>query len=387
MGVTWKRAIWFGIFAFTTGLVRPEGVFLAGFMLCSTLYGVRERRLPLLVSFGLIFAICGGIYFGWRLHYFGYAFPNPYYIKRATHPQFSLLKISTRILIELLLPLLPLVGLGIRSRAAFRQLTIWLITIVPFTAIWMIVSLDNNHFSRFQYVMVPLSLLSLGGVVAVWWNDLKSTRPELVEQVKLPVLGVTVLLFGIAIFYNMHLYLGSYSNVGGQQLALRLKPYAAKNYTMVVTEAGDIPFYSEWRAIDAFGLNDAYIAHHNNGIVTEAYLESYRPEMIMYHVWAEYRTVPEFHAQAGGEPVSTSDKLTEDDIILNRYAVRHGYILAALWGENYCDYHKFWVRPDFADSAAIVSAIRDHPYYMQGTGRLAYDFRNAPVPSILCSVD
>ena len=341
----------------------------------------------LLVSFGLIFAICGGIYFGWRLHYFGYAFPNPYYIKRATHPEFSLLKISTRILIELLLPLLPLAGLGIRSRAAFRQLTIWLITIVPFTAIWMIVSLDNNHFSRFQYVMVPLSLLSLGGLVAVWWNDLKSTRPELVEQVKLPVLGVTVLLFGIAIFYNMHLYLGSYSNVGGQQLAIRLKPYADKNYTMVVTEAGDIPFYSEWRAIDAFGLNDAYIAHHNNGIVTEDYLESYHPEMIMYHVWAEYRTVAEFQAQAGGAPVSTSDKLTEDDIILNRYAVRHGYILAALWGANYCDYHKFWVRPDFADSAAIVSAIRDYPYYMQGTGRLAYDFRNAPVPSIPCSVN
>lgn len=386
-GVTWKRAIWFGIFAFVTGLVRPDGVFLAGFMLCSTLYGVKGRRLPLLISFGLIFAVCGGVYFGWRLHYFGYAFPNPFYIKRISRVEFSSLKLSARIFVELLLPLLPLAGLGIRSRAAFRQLSIWLITVVPFTAIWMIVSLDNNHFSRFQYVMVPLSLLSLGGVVAVWWNGLKREQPQLVQQLKLPLIGASVLLFGITIFYNMHLYVAPFSNVGGQQLALRLKPYASKNYTMVVTEAGDIPFYSEWRAIDAYGLNDAYIAHHNNGIVSEAYLEKYRPEIIMYRVWAEYRSVKEFEAQSGGDPVPSTDKLTEDDIILNRYAVRHGYILAALWGSTYCDYHKYWVRPDFADSAAIVSAIRDHPYYTQQTGQLSYDFRDAPVPSIPCSVN
>jgi hypothetical protein len=72
--------------------------------------------------------------------------------------------------------------------------------------------------------------------------------------------------------------------------------------------------------------------------------------------------------------------------VLHDYAVKHGYVLAAMWGAAYCDFHVYWVKPDFADSAAIVSAIRDHPYYMQVTGQLSYDFRNAPVPPVPCSV-
>ena len=38
------------------------------------------------------------------------------------------------------------------------------------------------------------------------------------------------------------------------------------------------------------------------------------------------------------------------------------------------------------DTNAIVSAIRDHPYYMQSTGQLSYDFRNAPAPTIPCLI-
>ncbi len=381
-GVSWRRAILFAAFAFITGLIRPDGVILAGFMLCSTLYGVRGRRIPLIVSFGAIFAVCGGIYFAWRLHYFGYPFPNPFYIKRAHGVNLGSLKVSARLITEMLLPFIPLVGLGFCSRNAMRQLAIWLITVVPFTAVWMLISLDNNHFARFQYVMVPLSMLALGGLVTVWWQEIESAHLD-VAALKVPLGWVTAVLFGCACFYNMHLYLAPFSNVGAQQLAARLKPYAAKNYTMVVTEAGDLPFYSEWRTVDALGLNDEFIAHHG-GILTEAYLDTYHPELIMYHQWRVYGKMAEYKVPA--HLIDPANKLELNNLVLHDYAVKHGYVLAAMWGSTYCSYHVFWVKPDFADSAAIVSAIRDHPYYMQVTGSLSFDFRNAPAPSIPCEV-
>ncbi|HEY6374544.1 MAG TPA: hypothetical protein VIX90_03365, partial [Edaphobacter sp.] len=253
-GVTWQRAIWFAILGFVTGLIRPDGVLLAGLMLCSTLYGVRERRLPLVISFGAIFIVCGGVYFAWRLHYFGLLFPVPFYTKHSGEIHWANLKLSARAMVEMLLPFLPLAGLGLRSRSAMRQLVIWLITVVPFTSVWVLIALENNHFSRFQYVTVPLSLFSLGGLVAVWWKEIESTRPREAATLKMPLTAVMMLLFVFAIIYNMHLYLQPFSNVGAQELGLRLQPYAAKNYSMVMTEAGDLPFYSEWRAVDEGGL-------------------------------------------------------------------------------------------------------------------------------------
>ena len=385
-GVTWRRAIWFAGLGFVTGLIRPEGVILAGLMLCSTLYGVRARGLPLAVSFGVIFAVCGGIYFAWRLHYFGLPFPVPFYTKYSGELHLANLKLSSRAMMEMLLPLLPLVGLGLRSRSAMRQLAIWLITVVPFTSVWVLISLENNHFSRFQYVMVPMSLFSLGGLVAVWWREMESSRPQEAETLKRPLAAVMALMFVFAIAYNMHLYLKPFSNVGAQELGLRLQPYAAKNYSMVMTEAGDLPFYSGWRAVDEGGLNDSFVAH-NQGLLTEAYIDRYQPEILMYHVWGTYRSADDLKAQTEGVVAAgVTDKLSLNDAIMRNYAIKRGYVLAAVWGGTYCEYHVYWVKRDFADSDAIVSAIRDHPYYMQETGQLAYDFRDAPAPSAPCVI-
>ncbi len=383
-GVTWQRAIWFSIFALVTGLIRPDGVFLSIFMLCSTLYGVRAMRAPLVVSFGTIYALIGGAYFLWRVHYFGYPMPNPFYIKRASGIEGVLLKLSMRTAVEMLLPILPLAGLGLSSRAGRRQLIVWLITVVPFLSIWMFMSLDNDHFSRFQYVVVPLSLMSLGGIVTIWWKNLQQENPAAATNIQTPAASALVLLFCFTIYYNMHLYRAPYSNLGAQQLAERLKPYAGKNYTMAVTEAGDLPLYSEWKTIDVIGLNDSYIAHHQ-GIITNEYLDRYKPEVILYREIADSTKEADDQKKAIGK-VLTTNKVALTGLTLRDYAVAHGYVLAAKWGATYADYHVYYVRPDFPDSDAIVSAIRDHPYYMQSSGLLSYDFRDAPYPMVPSSI-
>ena len=387
-GVTWQRAIWFALLGFTTGLIRPDGVILALLMLGSVVYGVRSGwadRSKLIIAVGIIFAVFGGAYFGWRLHYFGYPFPNPFYIKHSSALQLSGMKRSFRNVVEMLMPLLPLVALGLRNRAARQQTIAWLLTMVPFTTVWMFISADNNHYSRFQYVMIPFSLLVLGGLVAGWWNEQAegSDGAARVRSMALPVGGVFAVLVLLTIYYNARLYLAPFSNYGAQNLAQRLKPYASKNYTMVVTEAGDLPLYSKWRAIDAVGLNDAYIAHHEH-YPTTAYLDQYKPEILQYRVWGDYVSNAEYLAQLGGPPVETKDVLTLVDMALARYAKEHGYVLAAVWGTDRCIADVYWVRSDFADRDAILSDIRDHTYYAQESGKLTTDFRNIPPPTAVC---
>jgi hypothetical protein len=385
-GVTWNRAIWFAVLNFITGLIRPDGVILAAGMWVSTMYGARRRLWPLVISFVSIFGVCGGIYFAWRLHYFGHAFPIPFYAKHAQRMHWSNAKLSARALIEMLLPLLPLAGLALVSRKTMRLLAVWLGTIAPFTVAWVLISLDNNHYSRFQYVMVPLSLFALGGIVTEAWRYLNERYPKAMGELERPLSVTLTLLFAFAVFSNMHLFLGSFPNVGTQELAMRLRPYAAKNYSMVVTESGDLPFYSEWKAVDEGGFNDSFIAF-NHGLLTEEYLDRYKPELMMYRVVGLYHSAAELRAQVlGVDAPGSEDRMTLNDIIMHRYAVKHGYILAAAWGGIYCDYHVFWVKPGTEDTNAIVSAIRDHPYYMQSTGQLSYDFRDASVPTLPCVI-
>ncbi len=50
---------------------------------------------------------------------------------------------------------------------------------------------------------------------------------------------------------------------------------------MATSEAGLLPLYSQWNAIDTWGLNDEWIAHH--GEITADYLDRYKPELIIFH--------------------------------------------------------------------------------------------------------
>ena len=50
-------------------------------------------------------------------------------------------------------------------------------------------------------------------------------------------------------------------------------------------------------------------------------------------------------------------------LTLDAYARKQGYILAAAFGVQVYDSHYYYVRSDFADSAAMVERIREIPYY------------------------
>jgi uncharacterized membrane protein len=72
----------------------------------------------------------------------------------------------------------------------------------------------------------------------------------------LVILAGLVLGIGLA-FSQTDRWQITYQSEGRYEVAQYLSQYADKHYTLASTEAGLLPLYSGWQAVDTWGLNDA----------------------------------------------------------------------------------------------------------------------------------
>ena len=374
------------------GLTRPEGVFLAILILLSILYKQGFRNSKRVVrDFVLIFACFGGIYFVWRWIYFGYPFPNPYYKKGGGALYFDSLQASTDNTVQLIYPFLILFLFTLLVSAITTISKAWtfksndgssnptqirsllrfsvkeyypLIPIVGFTWIWILLSDEMNYLGRFQYPILPLVLMSWPAFVDVnLLHRINLGKPgKLAGKLRFfPV--VLYLLISLAILLHPIRTYGNRSTYGDGRydVAKMLLQYSDRHYTIATTEAGLIPLYSEWRAIDTWGLNDQWIAHA--GQITETYLQINHPEIIMFHDY----------------PLLSSEQRNADPWfpmvdVLKDYAEKNGYVLAAVYGANPGNVHSYYVRPDFPDSEDIITKIRALEYIWFRNGKSSTNF-------------
>ena len=366
----------FALSGLITGLIRPEGVILAGLMLLGTMYslGPRRSRKPML-CFAAVFAVLGGLYFAWRWQHFGYPLPNPFYKKGGGYLHLESLKFSVLNTIKLCLPFLWLFILGFRSPRTLRLTVALLIPIVGFAAAFVLLSDEMNFGARFQYALLPMVLISwpllLEGIGTDFhlpaWCELDSYR-----RVAL-VLLVTVLSLGAVAYQHSCANGLSSSRDGRYDVALMLREYADRGYTIATTEAGLLPLYSRWRAVDAWGLNDPWIAH--NGRISSHYLDLYKPQLIVFHAYFS-PLVPPYRRGPWSEMVMT----------LKDYAQSRGYILAAVFGETPYDTHYYYVQAGFPQSTEIVGKLKSLEYYWSLTGRRAVNYALLPNGSCPSSV-
>ena len=151
-------------------------------------------------------------------------------------------------------------------------------------------------------------------------------------------------------------------------MAALLRGFGGGRYTVAVTESGLLPLYSGWRAVDAWGLNDSWIAH--NGGITEEYLERHRPEVIMFHAYYSPLEPPGPRAAASGLGPAWFRMCRT----MQAYAERNGYRLAAAFGREPSHVHAYYVRPGFPEAAAIEAAIRGLDYIWYQDGRQSSNF-------------
>jgi hypothetical protein len=371
----WGLSLAFALSGLVTGLIRPEGVILASLMLLSVIVmrGLRNS-VSIIVIFGVVFLTLGGAYFLWRWDYFGYPLPNPFYKKGEEGWDWFTFNSSLLNTLRLCLPVAFAFILAFRSKETTRAAVAYLIPILGFAAAFGLISDEMNYGARFQYAIVPIALMS-------WIPLIGNLRLEALTQFQVreraayfvALIGLAAGIVYYSWFQNCFLALYQqacdrpYERDGRLEMAQMLADFRGKGYVIATTEAGLIPYYSGWAAIDTWGLNDQFIAH--NGSITVEYLDKYKPEIIMFHDYYSPLVPPKLTG------ANLAQRWFSMTILMKTYAEENGYILAAVFGDSPYDTHYFYVRPGFEDSKRLVEQIsKFKDYFYPTTGKRSINY-------------
>lgn len=381
-----RLALSFALSGLVTGLIRPEGVILASLMLLAVIVrrGLRNSWVVLL-TFLAVFLLFGGAYFWWRWSYFGHPLPNPFYKKGGGGLHWDAFYSSLKNTLRLCAPFAFAYLLGLRSRKTLPQTVAFLLPVLGFASAFVLISDEMNYGARFQYALVPIVLLSWVPPVKGLKQELHFTLPGDSLHYRIVLLFSLLGLAGGLLYYSwfQNCFLTPYQKScaagyeadGRFELAKMLSEYKGKGYVMATSEAGLLPFYSRWTAIDTWGLNDPWIVR--NGGVSEEYLDRYRPHLIVFHAYFSPLVPPKINEK------NMAQDWFRMTIILKEYAEKRGYILAAVFGDSPYDTHYYYVRPDFPDSKRIVrqiSEMKDYYYFTSGKKAINYAIFASPGP-------
>ncbi len=364
----------FALSGLITGLIRPEGVILASLMLLAVVImrGI-GNSIWIIAIFGVVFLVLGGAYFLWRWDYFGYPLPNPFYKKGEEGWKWGAFSASLRNTLRLSLPVVFAFILGFRARETTKTALVYLIPIVGFAAAFGLISDEMNYGARFQYPTMPLALLSWIPLVRGFNFDwLKLSSPRERGAYVAALIGVSACLVYYSWFQNCFLVMyqrscdAPYERDGRLEMAKMLAEFRGKGYVLATTEAGLLPYYSGWSAIDAWGLNDQRIAHHG---LTMEYLDERKPHIIMFHDYYSPLVPPRL------TEANLEQRWFAMTILMKTYAEENGYVLAAVFGDSPYDTHYYYVRPDFEDSERLIKRISEfRNYFYPTTGKRAINY-------------
>ncbi len=367
----------FALFALTMGLIRPEGVLLAGLMMLASVYYTGwKRSKKSLLTFIVVFGTLGSAYFFWRWSYFGYPLPNPFYVKGGGRLHLLSLTLAILFIIRMAWPFLLIWGAAWvdlvlktfrkkkespdtlpqqqANKPKTKQLIFYMMPVLGFTLIWILLSSEMNYFMRFQYVLLPMMAVSTYPFI-----------PEAVKSWKSWKLVFVVL--AIAMIGWQHISYGTKTRFfpnGMQVVAERLAPYADQGYTMVTTETGLLPLYSKWNAVDSYGLNDQHIAH--KGLVDHAYLAEKQAELIVIHEsWPDASTPKLTGVKAWLMPKTNWRDMVK---VVKDYAEKGNYKHVAAFGVKPNDLHHYYVLKSCPASEEIAAIIQstNYPWYKSG---------------------
>jgi arabinofuranosyltransferase len=311
VGKGWRSAVAFAFAAMT----RPEGVLLFGlvgvFRLLRNLQHER-RLLPRRdeIAWVGVFAALFGPYFLWRWHYYGWLFPNTFYVKSSGAGgtwklgAFYLRRFSEDYGVHFLL-LLALFGRaakGDERRRDLRRLAalVWL----AYAAYVVKVGGDFMGLYRFILPVVPLGAVVLAESARRLFTQLRPSLGALIPALGLVAVGAGFVVGSAHTTQEARTFVGADSGIDtpaylkkyaeeripvGQWLARYWRP----DLLMTVGGAGVIPYYSEIPAYDVFGLVDATIAHDPHMTASnrpghqkwgsDEYMLSRNPTLITHH--------------------------------------------------------------------------------------------------------
>jgi hypothetical protein len=253
-------------------LVRPDGVVFALPLLAVYLFrggGIRSRGWKLLAGF----VLPGLVYFLWRWHYFGHLLPLPFYVKSDTPRIAGVLVLnSARGLAAPLLAGCVVAGIALRrDLLARRNVLLWGTLVVPSSLFYMAMRLDQNYANRFFFYPLVVMAVLLAG-------NYESFRPR-ARQVMVAGFGVWLLLLAYFWINWAVIYTLEYPQPQTVAVASELGQIPGRG-SMIVTESGAIPFYSQWAAYDPWGLNTPEFATR---LIRPSDVATLDPDIVIVH--------------------------------------------------------------------------------------------------------
>ncbi|MDN5914413.1 MAG: hypothetical protein L0I76_04785, partial [Pseudonocardia sp.] len=233
------------------GMLRPEGAVAVLPALAIWFWTSRTQRSTWVWTVGA--AVVGAVYFGWRWSYYGQLLPNTFYVK------FGHLAAGQRWLEVTCAALLPLVVLAASlalRRDAWRPGALICVTVGLTYVTYALSGPSMDYLHRFAFHAVPVLCLAAG-------LALDPVAPRRLAAVAGAVAGRWAARAGGAtddarVIVNYGVDLGRAHAAIGKGLAAADLPAPAR--TLATSDAGAIPYYSDWQAIDYIGLNDEEIA-------------------------------------------------------------------------------------------------------------------------------
>jgi hypothetical protein len=321
-------------------LGRPDAApYVAAQGLVLGIAALRDRTLIrwVALSYGVLLA-CGFLYLAFKQLYFGYLFPNPFYVKAnepgELHGVPSVIKFFLGM--KWLVPLWVLACFS--DRAALRE---WwrrprsplkvLLLCVPaaaFLLYFITVYPEVNYLSRFEYAAYFFFFVATGAVLAIG-------RPFAKLEPMMPVASVVVLLglyklLGIW-FPWFEMVETAYYRPLGQALASTGLKTRAK---LIFDSAGVVPYLSRFEHIDPVGLTD-------NTLSGRKPLDVWERETYLWSKKADVYVGPEPQASPGAadcgtDPIMKSAYGTE--VLLSEARLKKAYfrIYGHLSDEEIC---------------------------------------------------
>lgn len=235
-----------------------------------------------------------------RVYYFHEIFPLPFLCKTVSHGSLfagfvSLLE-AGRYVAPFLIVILIAIPRNINifwheqngQYACLRTLLIITVaTILSANPVYLFSLLLMNYAERFYYPSFVLIYMLSGISLGILFNEIKEawtgeTAKKYVELVGCTLMVLLVLLvntkFGPDLVGERRY--GDRLPVAHVALGKALNDFSSYNLTVASVDAGAIPYFSEWRHIDMFGLNNKFIAEH--GVATLEYVKKENPQLVIF---------------------------------------------------------------------------------------------------------
>ncbi len=331
---------WF-IVAMLSALTRPDSVpFVGGIFvgLLGTFIIKKDlKTIKMLCCISIVFILIGSLYMTWRIGYFGYLFPNTYYVKVNYSSGIIekggmdyVVSFIKAILFPYLLLIAFLFGRCFDKDRVLRIIPIiigclgfgfYLLTIIPI----------QGFFWRYIYPIFPAFLLA----TLYCFSNYKPSHSGIKQHLTYVVLA---LIFAAWTLRQIPWTLHEQERRTQHDRVIAGKKLAGLSGTLFTSESGALSFYSGWKTVDHLGLNSEEVAHNSLSIKT---LESLNPDLIMLHPYIK---------PGGYDP-------TRDYPLTSQYMIDNGFVAIAAIQKSLGYHHYYFARKNSELFDEIVNRL------------------------------